>query len=350
MAPRYAISEADARADRDALLALAQRNLPGMTAARWHKYADASPLGPPRVVVAREGEDAGVVGMASLIPLRLVVDGTVVDGAIAGDFAVDAAHRGFGPARGIQRAALAAVAGDGAIRFALGMPNVAAEPLLLRLGYADLGRFTRFVKPLRSRAFLRRLIRHDAVATAAGRVLDVALALVSPERYRRLPANLRVGRPSVFDARFERVWREAHVRHAVVPERSAELLNWKFELTAPEPRFAVLALVEGDDVVAYAVTETRDRVRHVLDLLWTGGGDVLDALLLALVRDARAAGDVGVAVLRLGDRDELARRLRASGFLRHGEEIGAIVYAPPPLADALRDPSRWYLLAGDADV
>lgn len=343
----YSIYNADVNAERGEILALALRNLPGMTEGRFRKYFDLNPIAPPRVILARDAASGAAVGMASLLPIDVVLGGRRVRGAIIGDFAVEEGHRGFGPARAIQRAAVAASA-SGETAFILGMPNRAAERVIRRTGYADLGSFTRFVRPLRSRTLIHDATGRQLAARMLAPVADAAVGLFDLSR--RPARGTAVQHPRVFDDRFEGVWRAAHARHDVIPQRSADYLNWKYETDSDHSRYAILALTRDDEVLAYAVYRTTRGIRHVLDLVWRDGTDHLGAILVALLRDARAAHDEAITILRLGYGDELGRRLRRLAFIRRAESESAFVYVADPTLRALIEPARWYLLAGDADI
>jgi GNAT superfamily N-acetyltransferase len=199
------------------VLALADRNLlvplQGREA-RYAKYYERNPVGPPAFFLARDEESQGFVGLAAAFPTRLRVFGEVVPGAISGDFAVDDGHRGFGPSIALQRALVSAVAEHG-IRCTYGYPNEFAEPIVKRVGYVDLGRLTRFVKVLSGRVVLDTYVRSPVLArplAALSRVgVDPLLSVVSRERLPRRRHGLRVARPDGFDDRFaevcESTWR-----------------------------------------------------------------------------------------------------------------------------------------------
>ena len=57
--------------------------------------------------------------------------------AISADFAIDPAYRGFGPALALQRATL--VLDEQGMLCAYGCPNELSEPIVKRVGYADVG-------------------------------------------------------------------------------------------------------------------------------------------------------------------------------------------------------------------
>jgi hypothetical protein len=341
------------------VIALAERNLPAALQGRegrYAKYYERNPLGPPTFFLARDSETEAFVGMAAIFPTRLRVFGELVPAAIAGDFAVDDGHRGLGPSLPLQRAAVAAVADNG-LSCAFGYPNEYSEPITKRVGYVDLGRLTRFVKVLRSRAVIDAYVRSRGLArlaAGASRVaVDPLLSVASRERFQRRRHAFRVERPSAFDDRFSALWEAAWRQGTITSERNAELLNWKYETAREGGIYRILALVGPDEqVAAYAVHRVRNDIRHVVDIVFQESPEVLDALLAELIRDARREGAVAISVIHLGAPSLLTQRLKAFEFGRREESSHLHVYVPgeSEREKALVERSNWYFLNADADL
>ena len=172
---RYEILQVDPRRYGREALELGSRNLQvprDVTLARYPKYYERNPLGPPLLVFARELATGEFVGMSALFPVTLWVQGEAVLGGVAGDFAVDRAHRGLGPALALQRALIDALPANG-FHFAYGEPNRFSEPVIARVGYADVGQVTRFVKILRARILARAAAESTDAGTADFRACTV---------------------------------------------------------------------------------------------------------------------------------------------------------------------------------
>jgi GNAT superfamily N-acetyltransferase len=343
------------------VLALADRNLlvplQGREA-RYAKYYEQNPLGPPSFFLARDEESQEFVGMAAAFPTRLRVFGEIVAGAISGDFAVDDGHRGFGPSVALQRAVVSALEAHG-IRCAYGYPNENAEPIIKRVGYVDLGRLTRFVKVLSSRVLVDTYVRSPALArplAALSRVgLDPLLSVVSRERLHRRRPGYRVERPDSFDDRFSEVCESTWRQHPITSERTPELLNWKYEKGGGRDRgvYTIFALLSSDDrIAAYVVYRARNGIRHLVDIAFLPSRAVVDALLSEFILDAREQRVPAVTLLHLGAANLLTRRLRMFGFVRRVDPSGVRVYVPghSRLDRDLVDTGNWYFLTGDADV
>jgi GNAT superfamily N-acetyltransferase len=362
LASRYSIIPGDPRAHKRDVLALADRNLlmplQGREA-RYAKYYEQNPLGPPTLFLAREAESQSFVGMAAAFPTRLRVFGELVPGAISGDFAVDDEHRGFGPSVALQRAVVSALEENG-LRCAYGYPNENSEPIVKRIGYADLGHLSRFVKVLRSSVVVDRYVPSPGLARVAAAVsrvgVDPLLSVVSREWLRRPRHGFRVEQPDRFDDRFSDLWEATRRQHTITTERTPDLLNWKYELGEASDGgglFTIFSLVDSHNrVAAYVVYRVRDGIRHLVDIAFLPSRDVVDALLSEVILDARRDGVPAVTLLYIGSPNLLTRRLRAFGFIRLTDESRLRVYVPgnSRLDRNLVERRNWYFLTGDADV
>ncbi len=352
---RCVVAPGDVRADRADVLRLAGHLPDSPGAARFAKYYDRSPHGPPLLFLAREPASGRVVGMAALLPTRLRVGGEPVPAAISADFAIDPAYRGFGPALSLQRATLK-VLGEQGMLCAYGCPNELSEPIVKRVGYEDVGGLTRFVKVLRSRLvvdlYVRRRRAARLLSAAATVTADPALRLAARERRMRRDRALSFEKPGSFDDRFSDVWEATWRRHTLTGERSADHLNWKYELDTGQPSdYEIFAAVDaGGRVAGYVVYRVKDDVRHIFDIACLDSKPVIDALLAGFLADARREGAIGVTFLCLGSLGLLGKRLRSFGFVSRSEDKRLRVYVEdmPSGIDPLERDS-WYFVMGDDD-
>jgi GNAT acetyltransferase-like protein len=353
---RYSIVPGDPRADRLEVLALAIRNRPGprqRLELKYSKYYESNPLGPPTIFFARDSESESFVGMAALFPTTLRVSGEFVPAAISADFAVDALHRGFGPAVALQRATLSALS-ERNLTCAYGSPNQSSEPIVHRAGFADVGRLTRFVKILTARPLVDRYIRRPALASLTSIAASPLISAFSRERLYRRSARLSVDEPDVFDDRFATLWEVARRQQVITSERSADLLNWKYEKIGPvaaRRKYPIFALLETTDVVGYVVYMVSADVRLIYDIVCLPTKPVIDALLSEFILDARANKAAAINLSYLGPSNLLTQRLRAFGFLQRRAENGLRVYVDRerPFGVDLLDRENWYFLTGDTD-
>jgi GNAT superfamily N-acetyltransferase len=353
---RYSIVSGDPQADRQAVLAIAARNRPGAPERferRFAKYYENNPLGPPSVFFARDNESGEPVGMTALFPTTLRVAGQLLPAAIGGDFAVDAGHRGFGPAVALQRATSSVLAERG-FSCVYGSPNRFSEPVLGRAGYADVGRITRFVKLLSARPLVARYTRRPRLARLATAAGGPVLSAFSRERLYRRSSRFSVDQPAVFDDRFASLWEIARDHQGATSERTAGLLNWHYEKTGPavaRADYPVFALLEGNDVAGYIVYRLDGGSRLVYDIVHLPDRSVLDALLSEFILDARHSRAAMIDLGYVGPAGLLSRRLRAFGFVQTTGKNGLRVYMDggAPFGVDLLSADNWYFLTGDTD-
>jgi GNAT superfamily N-acetyltransferase len=356
MSARYSIVSGDPQAERLELLAIAARNRPGPPERferRFAKYYENNPLGPPSVFFARDNESGELVGMTAMFPTALRVAGQLLPAAIGGDFAVDAAHRGFGPAVALQRATTSVLA-ERDLRCAYGSPNRFSEPIVGRAGYADVGRLTRFVKLLRARPLVDRYTRRPRLARLATAAADPVVSIASRERLYRRSARFSVARPEVFDDRFANLWEIARGHQGATSERRADLLNWRYEKTGPaaaRDAYSIFALLDGRDVAGYIVHRLDDGSRLVYDIVHLPERPAIDALLSEFILDARDSGAAMIDLGYVGPANLLTRRLRAFGFVSSTGTNGLRVYVDGDalLGVDLLSRDNWYFLTGDTD-
>jgi hypothetical protein len=353
---RYSIVSGDPQADKPAVLAIAARSRSGPPERferRFAKYYEHNPLGPPSIFFARDNESEALVGMTAVFPTALRVAGQLVPAAIGGDFAVDAEHRGFGPALALQRATIS-VLSERALTCAYGSPNRFSEPIVGRAGYADVGRLTRFVKLLTARPLVDRYTRRPRLARLASAAAGPVVSVVSRERLYRRSGRFAVDQPALFDDRFASLWQIARDHHGATSERSADLLNWRYEKSGPAAApgaYSVFALLDGRDVAGYIVYRLDGGSRLVYDIVHLPERSVLDALLSEFILDARHSRAAMIDLGYVGPGNLLTERLRAFGFLQSTGKNGLRVYVDgdAPLGVDLLRRDNWYFLTGDTD-
>ncbi len=333
----YAIEAGDPRRDEDEIVRLCSIELPGFTRPHYGKYFFESPLGPPALVVARHADD-GLVGVAALHPTELVVNGNPCPAAVAGNFAVDRRHRAFGPALALQRRLLD-VAGERGWKFLIGLPNEQSEGVFTRAGYTEVGRFTRSVRLLSVRETLASV---KARSGAGARELGHALAR---GRVAQAVRGWSVAMPTAFGHELEPAWAAATTQASIVPLRTPELLDWKYEHLAPESGFSLTTVSRNGEVGAFSVSRVSSNVRHLVDLCWRDRSAATAILAAEIERSARERLSA-VDLLHLGGSGELEVALDSLGFF--GVPAPALrVHAPSEPTSA---PRGWLVFEGAIDV
>jgi hypothetical protein len=340
-------------ADVAALLA---RNLGGTATdprrrVAW-RYLE-GPFGPgvAHLLEHRSGTDGAPpspIGCMGLGVRRYWCRGQPIEVAVLGDLAVDQRHRSLGPAMMLQRATRA-YARD---RFGLCLtyPNAKARPVVLRLGFRELGGMRRWAVPLRFAAHIGGRLPPLA-SEAVGFVLDAAAG--AARRGRRLLAGgqYRLEEAGEPDARFDHLDEEARGPFPITAVRAAAFLRWRFLRPPGRPPGGFYNLVGPDGALAaYAFVEREGGVARLRDLFGRDAA-AISLLLDTLLPRLRADGADAAWFSYLGPR-WLDGLLLKRGFAARESRTVAVDWgqSPAETAHALRDPTRWYLTEVDQDA
>jgi RimJ/RimL family protein N-acetyltransferase len=314
---------------------------------RWHFLeTPGTRAGGVPVWLIRAG--AEVLGQVGGIPFDLKVGDEATRALWLLDLVIDERLRGRGLGKGLVRAALAAYP----TILALGY-NRMSEPVLLRLGWRQLGGLKRYHKLL---------YPGDALSEVAGRAsaragLNLAFAPFRP-RTSRLRAGARgeVREVSEFDESFDGLWREASAQWPCATSRTSRYLDWQFR-RQPSKIFDVLAYRVGGRLRGYAVLFFRAAgpsgvapKAAISDLCYAaeGADETVEELLKAALRLAldRRAGGIVTDVLDT----RVERALARHGFRRVKRAPQFMAITETRFGPLVLDPRNWFLTRADCDV
>jgi len=353
----YAVRAADPTSVAAEVTALLARNL-GATCTdpkrRLEWFYLEGPFGPGVAHLLEHREAAGdgpglPVGCVGLGIRRYWHGGRAVDVAVLGDLAVDQRHRSLGPAMMLQRATRAYAQDHYGL--CLGYPNPKARPVVLRLGFRELGGMGRWVVPLRFASHISRSRRLSPITSAtAGFVLDAAAGALWRARWLLAGGRHDLEETGEPDARFDRLAEDARGLFPITAVRAASFLRWRF-LRQPGRapcRFYNLIAPDGA-LVAYAVVERDGPIAQVRDLFGRDR-EAIGLLLDMLLPRLRGAGAEAAWFSALGPR-WLEGLLVKRGFVQRESRSVVIDWgrSPPEAPQTLLDATRWYLTEADED-
>lgn len=317
---------------------------------------DRNPHGRAISLVSRPAGGAGVCGYACS-PRIALAHGDVATRAVIGETGDVMTHpdwRKRGLFSALDRAAMVEARRRGwPVTF--GLPNRRSAHIFLELGWRAVGR-------VRTWTFL---FRADLAARAArareGRVrgLLTAFGLRSCTRARgaaRRPLEgMRVVELERFPSTVQTLSLAVAKRHALMVQRDADYLNWRF-VDSPSRLHRALGLYaasgEFRGYVVVQLPRSGESHGYLVDVL---GIDVDAEVLLVEAGLARleAAGVSYVEATAI-DGSWWEKRLKTSGFLapkpEHHLTVIVHVHDPDhPLARAAQDPAQWYFTDGDRD-
>jgi len=348
---QYDIVKADLKVDREEIMMLLKRNLDMVSEERYNW----SYLGYPRKEVqcwlARDIVSGKMVGTGALFPRQVFLNGQVFMAGVVGDFAVERAHRGYGPAFQLQRAILS-WAREGNIQFIYGVPNELSERLFLRIGYRELGGYNRYVKILKIEYKTGKSILHLPTGNRSSSIFDYGLRRFSRERRYRRPSSIDVEFPEEFDSRFDRLWAEVSRDFKFLGVRDSTFLNWRYKLS-PFQDYKIFTIVRTrGDIVGYIVYYIRENVAYIADILFLPSEKILDALLSEFSLYMRGKGIGSISIRYLGGKF-LTGKLREFNFIRDWRNrTKVLIYVDKdlsPISDIIEQ-ENWHFLEGDNDI
>ena len=339
----YSIERVEWKDYGDVASEVLSHSFPSVPTTRYAWLHERNPAGPGALWLARAA-DGRPVGTAALHARHVVVDGRPYLAGLATNFAVEPAARAFGPAIALQRAVVAACEA-GEFAFIYGFPNRAAKAVFERMGYVP-GRTRRLARLLRSRPYLQRLGRAPSVAPVLARPLDLAMRLFSRETFQPMPRGTRLERIEAFDASFDAFWGRLRSHLAIVADRDAEYMNWRYAQW-PTRRYDLAVVRRGGEVTATVVSYVIGDVVYIAEL-FALDTESFDGLLIPFLRTQRRAGACAVSLILLGDVG-FAGRLARYGFRLRDVDRSMVVYVPEgsPLRSRLHRVDRWTLFEGD---
>jgi Acetyltransferase (GNAT) domain len=340
---RYTIERVDWKDGADEICAVLSDSFPDVPKTRYAWLHERNPAGIGAVWVARD-EGGKPVGTAALHARHVVVDGARYLAGVATNFAVVPTARAFGPAMALQRAVLAACEA-GEFAFVYGFPNRAAKAIFDRMGYSP-GSTRRLVRVLRSAPYLERGGRASRMASRLGRPLDLAMRLLAPETYYRPSRRTRVEQLERFDRSFDEFWTRLRARRAIVGDRDAEYMNWRYACW-PTRHYGLTVLRREGDIVASVVSYVIDDVVYVSEL-FALDAEAFDSLLCRFLRAQRRTSARAISLIALGDLP-FADRLARYGFFQRDVDRSMVIYVPraSPLRHRLAPVSRFTFFEGD---
>jgi len=346
---KYIIEKADLGRQKEEILALLQRNLEGITEARfvWNYLK-----GPAICWVAREGSAGQLVGSCAIFLRDIAVNGAPAKAGIAGDFAVDKKHRTFGPAITMQKSLLASL-DEERVDVTYSIPNASSGPLLVRLGYREIGKYHRYVKLLKAEYRENRNILPSPIKGMASGIADLTIKILSREfRYRRR-APVAVETPELFDGRFDGLSGAASKKHGIIGARGSRFLNWRYN-ESDYRDYSVFAVTgQAGALSCYIVYYIDENVAYVTDMLCDPGqSDAVKVLFSEFCIRMRKDSVGSVSIRFLGSHAIEAKLKEMNFFEDKRNETRVYAYCPPsqPRSALFFNSENWYILEGDNDI
>jgi len=338
---------------REDILTLWKNNLLITCAARLEWFYLQNPWGPAVTWFAVAVSEARAVGLASLYPRGLWVEGKAHKIASAIDISVDRSHRAFGPAVTMAKAATAGYRNHG-FEFILASPNRPAKGVFKLSGYQPLGEQRNWAKVVQARYFLARSVKWSAAAAFLGRIADAWLWLADyPARSRYRRPDLDAEEVKRCDRRFDELWEEAKRRDLIVNIKDAAYLNWRYaDCRTMDHTFYCLTERATGRLRGFLVYTVLNHIAIITDLL-TADLETAGTLLLNFHRHMRRHDASHLSLSYLGN-EPFVRLIQELHFACRNVVRHSMLYIDERCSETLKtrlfDPGRWSLFEGDLDL
>ncbi len=245
------VRPASAAHDQKEMLELQDRNLPYLLEDRFGWRHFDNPAGPAWSWFLCENRNSAAVGMASVFPSCMFIDGRKVVCGQVGEFVVDPKYRSLGPALMLQRATFAPV-DSGAIAVCYDTPpDDHGMSTFKRLGMQADTEVFRYALPLRSDEFLRKRLGEGPRATLAISGANLLLDVKFASRRKRTMKGLEISVfEGLFDDEFSQLDRSVSSAGMIRACRSAELLNWRYK-KMPRCNYMTLVARRAGELVGF---------------------------------------------------------------------------------------------------
>jgi len=315
-----------------------------------------NPSGKQAILLAFAGET--LAAQYTVLPLRVQVDGRVMDGALSLDTVTDAAFRGRGLMPKLAEQLYAELAKHGYVAV-FGFPNVLSTPIIFgKLRWQELAPFPLLLKPLKG-ALRGKLGERGGAWKPLAFLGEWAWAALRP-RARPLPSGLEAIEVKRFPDDTDEFWQRASRGKRFIVVRDRRYLDWRYA-DNPEHLYRLWTLREKGKLVGTLVTRVESRfglqTGFILDLLCEESAPKVVAALVGLAERTMTVEGAQVISCLMYPGTRVYRALRTAGYLSvprrfFPQEIhfGYRPLAPTADAGLLSEPSNWYLTWGDSDV
>ncbi len=344
---KYKINIADLERDQDSILALWLRNFSTIDKIRYQWLYLRNQAGQPVCFLLKSPEQE-VIGLNGLIHRKIKIQNNKSVAGHAIDLLVDKKYRTVGPALQLQRSLIQQIRKQN-IPLIFGFPLPAAQLILRRVGYQDLGIRERWVKPLYSYHILKKEIFSQYLTKIITNMIDVGIRIKSKEIFYRRPKGIQINENLVFDKRFDILWNEASNQFNVIGERTSEYLQWRFK-QAPN-KYKLFSLENKNcKLIAYIIYRKNGRLVSIEDMFFLNIKS-LKMLLIEFTRAMRSAGIYSLTFFYLGSQ-KISKTLNALGFFKRPEESKVLIYINDGVIsgkEGVEDYKQWFITNADKD-
>jgi hypothetical protein len=286
--------------------------------------------------------DHSVVGCCGMVERRIKMGEKIYTGAYPNNFLIDKHHRSLGPALKVQKNVLTL----GNYQLVYAIPNAKSDGVLKRAGYKQIGKMERWVLVLKTEKYLRKIFKHPVFLRFIAVIADF---LLSAKYLFKGVNNKHISVEIIdnFDKRFDEFWEKAKSNYAVIGERSAEYLNWRFK-NYPLIDYKIFVLQDlNRKLIAYLVFFESKSVLVIEDLFARTEKDYV-YILEQFLRYAKKQSSDAISIRFFG-KEKVFGALDNVGFKKRSDSNSVLVFSKRE-NNKIYNKDNWFLTAADMDV
>lgn len=346
----YQIEEVDVTVYREEILKVLRKNFDGYDEERFRWNYENSYYGKAHCWLARDLSSDTYIGTAAVFPRTMYVESEKVKAGITGDFAVDRAHRGFGPALQMQRIISNSLNDMDIIMF-YGVPNQLSDQLFKKIGYNVVGLYHGYIKVLKTEYKDDHYLPPRVLTRPTSRIIDGLIRCTSREfRYRRR-GDYKVVNTNVIDDAHDELFQAVIGKYPVIGEKTSSFLKWRF-LDSPLHSYNFFYLHDSSNaLLGYIIYYVDINRCHVEDILCMDMKETLTILLSEFLKAMRKLGIGSVSIFYLGNK-ELIKKLKKFNFILNKKETMQLMIETglEYSGSIFSNPENWHFMNVDTDT
>lgn len=344
--------EINVETDKDSIEALWADNVASNFSDRYPWIYKKSPYGEPLTILAEDVESQTVIGCASIFPHVIIYKNKRYKYGIAYDFIVHEKHRVFGPAIKLQKQ-LVELALEKDYQFILGFPNKAAQGVIKRVGYSELGKANSYSKILNASGKIKNKIGAGYIGVIVSAVVNFALALFDRSKTMVLSRDYALHDVMEFDGKVDDMNLSGGIDR-IEPEKNYQYLNWRYvDYMGHGYKIVRLMNEKNNKMAGYCVYYIIGTVAVIVDIKLDNLKHTYNELMVRLVMKLRNQGISSMSLMYLGDPDFL-KCIKSSLFIKRPETRDCYIYMKGTFkeecGEIASNLNNWKMLDADMDL
>ncbi len=320
-----AVRTVNLETEHEQFLTLLQDNLPDLPhRQRFHWLYQQNPAGAALTWGVYEQGSENFVGVTSLFPRIMWINGSMQRCGQVGDFAINVTHRSLGPALLLQRTTFTPVDQEQLTLCYDCPPHERGLSTFRRLKMSANCQMYRYARLLRVNRLIEKRLGSGVASATVSLVGNVVLNIWT--RRWQTTAGLEIlHHEGAFGDEFS-VLDEQRKNKGIHSRRAAADLNWRYR-EDPLHTYQVLTARRAGELLGFVVLSLTPPNAQLIDLCVVGPGDTALALLDAAAEVARTAGAEILQAL-IAQRPTEAALLQTAQFRCREGAVQIVAYCP----------------------